>query len=141
MKLEDIPKKKLFDVPEGYFDALPQKIQARISSEKPERKPSFFFQYRLQYVIPVVVLLMAGVAWFAGDKDAKDAESILASVETQDLIAFLGESDLTTEDLLENGSFSSDDADEIETEVYELHLGDEGLDQILEDIDIENIDL
>jgi hypothetical protein len=139
MKLENIPKKQVFDVPEGYFDELSQKIQNRISAQKPEARKSFVLQYRLQYVVPVIILAVAGAVWFSNVSKAKDAESILASVETQDMIAFLNESDLTTEDLLENGSFTSDDADDIETEVYDLHLGGEELDQILEDIDIENI--
>ena len=138
MKLEDIPKKQVFEVPEGYFDALPQKIQTRLSAQHPKGRMSFILQYRLQYVIPAVVLLVVSV-WFSTSLQPENAESILASVETQDMIAFLSESDLTTEDLLENGSFDNDDADEIETEVYELHLSGEGIDEILEDIDIENI--
>ena len=38
-KLEDIPKKEIFDVPDGYFEKLPGKIQARISGSVPFTEP------------------------------------------------------------------------------------------------------
>lgn len=139
MKLEDLPKKQVFNIPDGYFDALPEKIQSRISAQKSEVKLNFFLQYRLQYILPVVVVLMVAVAWFSSTPKANDVSTMLASVETQDMISFLTDSDLTTDDLLDDGSFDTDDADEIETEVYNLHLGDDGLDELLEEIEIENI--
>ena len=138
MKLDDIPKKPIFDIPDGYFDQLPVKIQARISAGKDTEK-SFFFQYKLQYVIPVVFLLAVGVVWFAKPQPGTDAESILASVETEYLVAYLNESELTTEDVLEEVDFSSNDVQDIEMEVYQLQLEDEVFDDVLDELDVENM--
>ncbi|MBT1697756.1 hypothetical protein KK083_12765 [Fulvivirgaceae bacterium PWU4] len=121
-KLENIPKKEIFSVPDGYFDTLPGKIQARISKETPAREQGFVFRYKLQYVLPVVVLLAAGIYWFASSNQTNDPETLLASVQTEALMAYLSESDLTTEDILETIDFNTSDLDAIESEVYELNL-------------------
>jgi hypothetical protein len=138
-KLEDIPKKEIFTVPEGYFETLPGKIQARISSGRPVRETSFVFRYKLQYVLPVIVLLAAGVYWFSASNQPRDVDGLLATVQTEDLVAYLNDSDITTEDLLENVAFDSEDLEEIESEVYELNMNDVELDKMLNDIDLENI--
>jgi hypothetical protein len=132
--LENIPKKEVFSVPEGYFDTLPGKIQARISAEKPDRQPAFVFRYKLQYVLPVIALLAIGLYWFA-PADRADAESIIASVQTEELVAYLNDSELSTEDLLETLDFNEQDVQDIETEVYELNLDNENLDELLEDLE------
>ena len=135
-KLENIPKKEIFKVPEGYFEGLPAKIQARIESANPARETSFVFRYKLQYALPVIALLAIGIYWFNISSQPKDVDALLASVQTEDLVAYLSESDLTTEDLLEHVEYNSTDLEEIESEVYELHLDAEGLDG---DIDLDNI--
>jgi hypothetical protein len=126
-KLEDIPKKEIFTTPEGYFDALPGKIQARISA-KPEKQP--FFAYTLKYALPVIALLAAGIFWYTANQETTpaDAESILASVETEALIAYLDESEISTEDLIENLEFRTDDIEAIESEIYILPLEELDLD-------------
>jgi hypothetical protein len=135
--LENIPKKEIFKVPDGYFDSLPPKIQARI--EKPAGQPGFVLRYRLQYVLPVVALFTIGIIWFSGKQGPKDAESILASVQTEALVAYLNDSELTTDDLLQDVEFNNQDAQEIESEVYELNFDTEDVDEVLGDVDIENI--
>jgi hypothetical protein len=137
--LENIPKKEIFSVPDGYFDSLPGKIQARISSEKPSEQPGFVFRYRLQYALPVMALLAIGIYWFSIEQNPGDAESILASIQTEELVSYLNSSELTTDDLLQDVEFSDDDIQDIESEVYELNLGTEDLDEVLGDFDSENI--
>ncbi|HEY0656371.1 MAG TPA: hypothetical protein VGD65_24730 [Chryseosolibacter sp.] len=138
MKLDDIPKKPIFDVPEGYFDQLPGKIQARISGEQ-KRQTAFVFRYKLQYIIPSLVILTAIVLRFAKPEPVHDVELMLASIETEQLVAYLNDSDLTTEDVIEEVDFSTRDVENIEAEVYELQLGDESLDDILDAIEAENM--
>lgn len=138
MKLEDIPKKSIFNVPEGYFDQLPGKIQARIPANR-GRETSFVFKYRLQYVIPVLFIVAVGAIWFLKPQPATDVNSLLASVDTESLVAYLNDSDLTTEDVIEEVDFSLNDIEDIETEVYQLQLEDESFDGILDDIDVENM--
>jgi len=139
MKLEDIPKKEIFKVPDGYFDSLPSKIQARIDAQATGRQVSFFFQYKLQYALPLLVFLALGIFWYAQYNQPKDAETLLASVETEDLIAYLNESEISTEDVLTHIEFNSEDLEEIENEVYELQLDDELLEGDIDELDLENM--
>lgn len=138
MKLDDIPKKPIFNIPDGYFDQLPGKIEARISAGRKAEK-SFVFQYKLQYVIPLMLLFAVGIFWFTKPQAANDAESILASVDTEYLVAYLNESELTTEDVLEEVDFSSNDIEDIEMEIYQLKLDDEVFDDAINEIDVENM--
>jgi hypothetical protein len=139
MKLEDIEKKEIFKVPDGYFDALPSKIQSRIDGQSPKIEGSFVFRYKLQYVLPVIIFFVIGIFWFEARNRAKDAENILASIATEDLIAYLNESEIPTDEVLDHIEFNSLDLEEIETEVYELEVDDEFLDGDFEELGIENI--
>src|SRR5688500_1445901 len=132
MKLEDIPNKEIFKVPEGYFDGLPSKIQARIDAQKTGHQENFVFRFKLQYALPMLAFLASGIFWFSLYNQPIDAESLLVYVETEYLIAYLNESDIKTEDLLNHVEFNSLDLEEIETQVYELPLDDE--------FDIEELD-
>ena len=133
MKLEDIPKKDIFNVPEGYFDKLPNTIQARIASQKSALNWSSPWMVTLKYAVPVVVLIVAGILWFG--KPAQDAESILASIQTEDLVAYLDDSELTTDDVLESVDFNADDVDQIENEVYELNINTVDYKEMLDELD------
>jgi len=138
-KLENIPKKEIFNVPDGYFDSLPGKILARISKENTARETSFVFRYKLQYALPAIVLIALGIFWFNLPDQTADVDSLLGSVQTEDLVAYLSDSDITTEDLLENVDFSSNDLEEIESEVYELNMDTEDINDVLGTTDLENI--
>lgn len=119
-RLENIPKEQIFNVPADYFDkTLPAAIQSRIAthSSEPARKPAF--QVALRYALPLV-LVVAVLFYYLQPRT--DAESILASVETDDLIMYLQESGMTTEDLLEHVALSDEDLEAIENEIYMLEM-------------------
>ena len=121
-KLEDIPKKQIFNVPDGYFDKLPSRIQSRVSDERSARMQPVL-RYAMQYALPL--LLVAAILFYFYRPSTAEANSILASVETEDLIIFLQETDLTTDDVLENIDFSSGEMQAIEDEVYALDPDDD----------------
>lgn len=132
-KLEDIPKKDVFKVPEGYFENLPSIIQARVTGQKKERAFLPSFSYALRYALPVVILGAIGYFWF-NPAQPKTAESILATIETEDLVAYLTETEMTTDELLESVQLDANDVDQIEDEIYGEQLTDEDLDEILDEI-------
>lgn len=136
-KLEDIPKKKVFDVPEGYFDSLPTRIQARLVSPAGERH--IIYRYRLQYALPVMLTIAAAIFWLTPVTSKPDVERMLASVPSDQLVAFLSESDITTDDLLNNVDFSEEEIEHIEAESYGLGLEDDDLSPLLDDVDLENL--
>lgn len=133
-KLEDIPKKQVFDVPEGYFEKLPGIIQARVASQQRQEKVRPVFAYTLRYALPAVLAVALVIFWFNRQSDVMSAESILASVQTEDLVAYLSEADLTTDELLEDVVLNPDDVDQIEGEVYGFGQADEDLEDILDEI-------
>lgn len=114
--LDDIPRKEFFSTPTDYFDKLPSKIQRRIhaSSESTWRRP--LIKYSLQYALPL--LLIAAVIFFSRTEQP-NAEAILATVENADLVEYLYESGMTTDDLMEAVDLSEDELEEIENEIYD----------------------
>lgn len=111
-QLEDIPKKNIFQVPEGYFEKLPGVIQARVA--KPE-KPIWFVPV-LKYALPVLAVVVVGVLWLSTSKST-GLEEQLAAIQTEQLIAYLDDSDLNMEELAESVTWSETDLFELEEKV------------------------
>jgi len=120
-QLENIPKKEFFRVPDGYFDKLPSKIQARIETSKPDHAFQPALRLALLCAIPLV-LVAASLFFYFGHRP--DTESMLASVETADLIQYLQGSDMTTEEVLAIVDLSAEEVESFENEVYDLDVSD-----------------
>jgi hypothetical protein len=132
-KLEDIPKKQVFDVPEGYFEKLTSTIQARVAEKESRRAITLLsLPAVIRYALPALVLVAVGIFWFQNNASQTDAESILASVSTEDLVAYLNDSEISTDELMNAAEFDEEDLDDIESEVYKLHF---------EDLDLEDMQL
>ena len=118
--LDNIPKKTVFSAPDGYFDKLPADIQSRISAPVRNRGLFPLYRYGLQYALP---LLIIAVVLFYTTSKTPDAESILATIETKDLVFYFEEvSFTTTEELLDNFEMSAVDVEAIEIEAYSLDM-------------------
>lgn len=130
-KLEDIPKKDLFKAPDGYFDKLPGIIQARVA--KPE--PKSVWLPVLKFALPAVALVTVGIFWFS-NPTVKSVEAELASINTEQLIAYLDNNEVVWEDVDVDRNWSEDDLLELENQVYSTFDSDgselEMLDEILE---------
>lgn len=109
-KLDDIPKKNVFDVPEGYFDRLPMRIQSRLESAQPA-PATLFWRVSLRYALPVIIAGLA-LAYFMRPR-VNGTEELLASISDEHLVAFLAESDISENDLLEVINFDEKDADSL----------------------------
>ena len=122
--LEDIPKKNVFEVPEGYFDRLPGIIQARVASNRRESFWAPYLRYSLKYALPVMAIIIA--AFFFWTKPAgQSAEDLLASVDSNSLVAFLEDSDISSDDLLESINLNREEADAIQNDsIEELQVDD-----------------
>lgn len=121
-KLNDIPKKNIYEVPDGYFDKLPGVIQSRVAA-KETIQPSFIYYFRYHIQVLVLAIAMIGVWIFRTNiKDDKNAEELLASVDTPSLIAYLEDVDVTTDELLESFSLSTEEVTAIESDVYNIDV-------------------
>ena len=133
-KLEDIPKKEIFNVPDGYFDKLPGLIQARTVKAETGLRNTPVFRYAIRYTVAFSILVVGILFWFRQSAPLESPESLLANVETADLIAYLNDSDLTTEELMDELLLDQSDATGIEAQVYKLRVQDDDLDEILDEI-------
>jgi hypothetical protein len=143
-KLEDISKKDTFSVPEGYFENLPTIIQSK-AIESTKKKIAFTQVGVLKLAIPSLLLLI--IAGYFGYKyqnnpsqlDSK-IELMLADVSTEEMVDFLDQTELSSDDLLEMVSF---DGERIDDFSYDLeNVSDEELELLINDfeiVDIENI--
>jgi hypothetical protein len=134
-KLDDIPKKQPFNVPDDYFESLPGKIQARVQGQTREQVP--VFGRVIRYAMAVVVMGAAAFFWFRfpAQSGSDSPEAILASLETADLVAYLNEGDITTDELLDDIRLDNEDASEIEGAVFSLELNDPDLNALVNEID------
>ena len=125
-KLEDIPKKSIFEVPEGYFDKLPGVIQSRVSEINPGRERTYFLAFSFRYALGAIVLVAASIfAYQYYNAPPTDVESILASVDSQDLVEYLDSDEVPIEEILENIDTNEINPDELRT--MELDFSDEDL--------------
>lgn len=116
-KLEDIPKKNIFEVPDGYFDRLPGVIQSRIAENKPLRERISYFALSLRYVLPVILVIAASIFVYQNyyNTQPTDTESLLASVSSQDLVEYLDDDDVSIEEILEDVDVNEINPDELNT--------------------------
>ncbi len=100
-KLEDIPKKNNFKVPDNYFENLESKIEERILSENPTAKASPFDLFKPYiYMAASVIILGYGIKTvlvFFGDKPATKTEVVQNTELEQynDMISDLSDDHLT----------------------------------------------
>ena len=134
-KLEDIPKKQIFEVPEGYFEKLPGIIQSRVSQHHEKKAWWLVYSYGLRYALPAVIILVAVIFWFKRPGTEASAENMLASIQTEDLITYLNDGDLTTDELLEDVELSAEDVSSIEESVYSSQFDDSDIEEILNEIE------
>ena len=119
-KLDEIPKQQIFRLPDDYFEKLPLKIQSRIETATVGKARGEVSRLALQYGLP---LLLITTILFFYVRPQPNASSILATVETEDLINYLQNSgELNVDDLLENLDLDSADLEAIEREVYDMAL-------------------
>lgn len=133
--LDDIPKKNPYDVPDGYFDDLPGRIQSRIQGR--ERRHVLSLSHVARYAAAAAVLVLVAYVWVwrnNGNFQSQSPEAMLASMETADLIAYLNDGEFTTDELLDGIELSEDDITEIEHAVFDLNLGDMDLNVLTNEI-------
>ncbi len=134
-KLEDIPKKDLFKAPDGYFDKLPGIVQARVA--KPEAKP--IWMSVLKFALPVLALVTVGIFWFS-NPTVQNVETELAGINTEQLMAYLDNTEVVWEEPEAEGDWSEDDLLELEDRVYSTFSSDgSDLELLNEILDLENL--
>lgn len=104
-KLKDIEKRNIHTVPEGYFQQLSQNIQAEaLKSGKTSKRYSPGFAVALRCALPVVFLI-AIILYFEHSNNTSEnilPEALLAQVSSEEIINYLADSEMSTDDILNN---------------------------------------
>jgi len=134
MKLNDSHKKNIYKVPDGYFDELPQIIQTRIA-EQNSKANHVWLSYGLKYALPIVLLIIVFTLSVINFNKPETPEELLAEVSTEELILYLEESDITTEELIETVDYESMDLEfDNETDIInDSDINDKEMEQLLND--------
>src|SRR5690606_29616781 len=107
-------EKEFFQVPEGYFDQLPGRIQRRIATVHParyEQRPVLRYALALALTVVAVTAIVLSIR-----TPTPDPVSMLTTVETADLVQYLEESDMTTDEVFETIDFTPRDIEALEDE-------------------------
>lgn len=136
-RLEDIPKKNIFETPEGYFDELPGIIQSRIAEKS--KATSFFPSYglALRYAVPVLAVAIALFFIFSPSDPLRNPDELLASVSSEELTYYLVESDFTTDELLDLVDLSDEDINALNGEILPSDFDNELLQEYADDLLLE----
>jgi hypothetical protein len=137
--LDKMPKKQVYSVPDDYFDSLPTIIQSRVV--KKEHKLFFFpnWSTAIRYALPVLALVLM-VTYFGVriNNNNIDVQAMLEEIPTEELVLFLAESDISTEDILSMVDLNEFDVDGMIEEEIQL-LDNSEWDEILDEYpDYEN---
>jgi hypothetical protein len=136
-RLEDIPKKNIFETPEGYFDELPGIIQSRIVEKSRTTSPFPSFGLALRYAVPVLAIAIALFFVFRSNAPLGNPDELLASVSTEELTYYLVESDFTTDELLDLVDLSDEDINALNDEILYPELDSELLEEYADDLLLE----
>jgi hypothetical protein len=102
MNLEEFEKKNIYKVPDKYFDRLPSKIQARVHDEQKPTAWQWNWNLLWKAAIPAVAVLLVVLYVGQGTMESHtDVDRMLAEVSTDDLIAYVQQMDITTEEIIE----------------------------------------
>jgi hypothetical protein len=123
-RLEDIPKKQPFTVPDGYFDDLPMRIQARIQA--PQTQPFWATNWglSLKLAIPVLTIGVVAILFWKTPTSSSDPFAKLDTIPSEQLLAYLEEDAVTTEEVIENGIFTSSTINTLYSEDEEISSTD-----------------
>lgn len=135
-KLEDIPKKNIFEAPEGYFDKLPGIIQARVA-EKQTTPPLSAFGFAVRFALPLLAIGLAVFLIFRDTDPEGKPEDLLATVSSEQLSFYLMESEFSTEELLDNVYLDDADINALNDEILYEEYDSEMLEDFANELQLE----
>jgi len=139
MKLEDIKKKNIYSVPDRYFDQLPTRIQSRVNEKKPVWGLSLSWNLTLRVAGPALAVILIIFYFSISNNTGQSTDDLLAQVTTEDMIAYLETTDITTDEIIEGLDFSTIDLDFYEEGpiMQNMEMSDEEYDALFDEYGID----
>ena len=102
IRLDDLKRETPFSVPEGYFDKLPQMIQARIPAE-PVRKPLVSWSWQRSVGLAAASALILVLVWVTvPERQGSLGQEPLSGISNASIISYLEDQDISYYDLSEH---------------------------------------
>ena len=102
IRLDDLKREAPFSVPEGYFDKLPQMIQARIPAE-PVRKPLVSWSWQRSVGLAAASALILVLVWVTvPERQGSLGQEPLSGISNASIISDLEDQDISYYDLSEH---------------------------------------
>lgn len=141
ISLEKLDKKQVFSVPNNYFESLPSIIQNKAIGST--RKKLYWQRSgALKIALPLVLIVLIAGFWAYKlqsvnvNSDANIA-AMLDEVSSTELVAYIEETDMTTDEILSIVSFDNEQLNDLTYGIDDL--SDEDLDVIIDDINLDDI--
>lgn len=139
-KLEELNKKDVFSVPDDYFDKLPTIIQTRaVESTKKRNVYSPIGVMRLALPALLIIFISGYVGYkylYNPTQPDSRIEAMLTDVSTEEMVSYLKETDITSDELLEIVSFEGESLEDFSTGIDEV--SDEDLELLINEYDFDN---
>lgn len=132
--LNELDKNQPFKAPDGYFEELPSLIQSKAVDSG--RNTRIWELPAVRWATVPAMMLVAIVIFFALPSENQNPEDLLSEVSTEELIAYLETSEMSTTELLEmidepNSLFDGTDVDMLGDD-----LTDDDMELLLDNYDI-----
>ncbi len=141
MKLEDLNKDNIFKVPDNYFENFPDRLQKRIKeSEKHKKVPIIRLKTIINMAAAAAILIFAIYGITKINDNTTSADQLLSEISTEELINYLVESEMSTDEFLESLDMSliTSTEDPISDEIITSEpLDEETIDELLDEFEIE----
>lgn len=135
--IESLERENIHQAPDGYFDELPLKIQSRINEQQEAPSPIFISRMQVVWSMTAVIAIFL-IGWFLYPQDNNPSpEQLLASIDSEDLIEYLYEEDISTDEILAavNDEYLLDGLETLEMEMIDGDLSNEDLESIYSELD------
>ena len=131
-RLDKIEKKAIYSVNETYFDNLPTRIQERVIELERQKQPAFVMSRALKFALPVIAIVIMSIYFGIRFENAPvDVQAMIDEVATEELVAYLNDSELSTEEILSLIDISELDIDGMYNEDIEF-VEDTDLDEFMD---------
>lgn len=135
-RLDDIDKiNHPFTVEDGYFDDLTQKIQNRVSSRS---SATFYLQWKWALAPVLIAIIFAGAYWLNFSNSTPTSSELIAELSTDEILNYLEYAELTEQELL---SITPEGTLEDMSDLDEINLSDENLNELMNTFDLNELDI
>ena len=141
MKLEDLNKDNIFKVPDNYFENFPDRLQKRIEDKERQKKvPVIRLRTIVRMAAAAAILIFAIYGINKINDNTTSVDEILSGISTEELVNYLVESEISTDEFLESLDVSilTSTEDPISDEfVPSEPIDEETIDELLDEYEIE----